>query len=250
MKLLLDLGNSCCKYAVVEKNKIEKYDIQRYGPFGKLYGVRSLCDQYSEVSGIVISSVLSEGMNSEIKEMLSKQSVENIYFLNPAVNSFGVKLCYSDPSTLGVDRLAALIAANEKYSGNSCIVDCGTAVTVDAIDASGAHRGGVIIPGQEIMKKALLANTKIEFIDAKMEFNVLSQTTENAIHTGCISAVVGGIEHVVNKMVSDYDSFDQVLLTGGGAKYLKTYASDSFQAQVSVNDTLVLDGLNVVSQQV
>ena len=198
----------------------------------------------------MISSVLSDGMNAEIKEMLLKEGVENLYFLNPAVNSFGVKLCYSDPSTLGVDRMAALIAANENYAGNSCIVDCGTAVTVDALDVNGVHLGGVIIPGAEAMKKALLANTKIEVNDSDVEFNVLSQTTENAIHTGCISAVVGGIEYVVNKMASDYDGFDQILLTGGGAEHFKTFATDAFQTQVHIVETLVLDGLSAVSQNI
>jgi len=235
---------------VVENNKIENYSTQQYGPFGKLYGVKSLYDKYSDVSEIVISSVLSAGMNTEIKETLLKEGVDNLYFLNPAVNSFGVELSYKDPNTLGVDRVAALIAANEKYAGNSCIIDCGTAVTVDVLDANGVHQGGVIIPGAEMMQKALLANTKIEFNDSEVEYNVLSQSTENAIHTGCVCAVIGGVEHVVNKMVSHYDGFDQIILTGGGAVNFKTHASDSFQTQVHIVENLVLDGLSVVSQNI
>lgn len=254
MKLLLDLGNSRCKYAVVEKNIVKKYGTQNYGPFGKLYGVKSLCDQYSEVagdaSGLVICSVLSEVMNAEIKETLTKDGVKNIYFLTATKNTFGVKLAYSDLSSLGIDRVASLIAANEKYTGDSCIVDCGTAITIDAIDAQGVHQGGVIIPGAEIMKKAVLANTKIEVDNTEVEFNVLSKNTENAIYTGCVSAAIGGIEYVVNKMAADYDGFGQIILTGGGAELVTTYASGAFRSQVQIDDTLVLDGLNVVSQNI
>ena len=182
---MLDLGNSRCKFAVVDNDVVEKYDTQNYGPFGKLYSVKSLCDQYSDASGIIIGSVLSEEMNSQIKETLLKDGAKNIYFLDPVENSFGVSLAYANPSALGVDRVAALIAANEKYSGNTCIIDCGTAVTLDVLDAKGVHQGGVILPGVASMRKALLANTKIEIDDAtEVEFNVLSGTSEGAIHTG------------------------------------------------------------------
>jgi len=247
VKLLLDLGNSRCKFAVVEKGKVEKYDTQNYGPFGKLYSVKSLSDKYTDANGIIIGSVLSEEMNSQIKETLLNDGVKSVYFLDPVENSFGVSLAYANPSALGVDRVAALIAANEKYSGNTCIVDCGTAVTLDVLDAKGVHQGGVILPGVASMRKALLANTKIEIDDAtEVEFNVLSGTSENAIHTGCVSAVVGGIEYVINKMASDYDGFDQVVLTGGDAERIKSYLS----LAVLTDDTLVLDGLNVVSQKI
>jgi type III pantothenate kinase len=249
VKILLDLGNSRCKFAIVENSNVQKYDAQDYGPFGKLYSVKSLCDQYNDASGIIISSVLSEKMNLQIKETLLGDSSKSVYFLAPAENSFGVKLAYTDLSSLGVDRIAALIAANEKYSGNTCIVDCGTAVTIDALDAKGVHQGGVILPGVESMRKALLSNTKIEIdVGAKVEFDVLSKTTESAIHSGCISAVVGGIEYVINKMASGYDSFDQVVLTGGDAERIRTYLSQS--AYAHVHETLVLDGLKVVSQHI
>ena len=96
MKLLLDLGNSRCKFAIVENSKVQKYGVKNYGPFGKLYGVKSLCDQYSDASSIIISSVLSEEMNLQIKETLLSGSSKNVYFLTPAENSFGVKLAYED----------------------------------------------------------------------------------------------------------------------------------------------------------
>jgi len=247
VNLLIDLGNSSCKFAIEKEGKIQKYQSQRYGPFGKLYSVKSLCDQFDHAKSVVISSVLSIEMNAQIRETLVSDGVKNIYFLDPVENSFGIKLAYADPSTLGADRVAAMIGVKEKYTGMSCIVDIGTAVTIDALDANGIHQGGVIFPGVEGMKKALLATTKIES-DQKSEvkFNVLSNTTENAMHSGCMSAWVGGVEYVVNHMTSHYDGFDQVILTGGDAELLKSSLSFS----VCIDDTLVLDGLKVVSQNI
>ena len=80
MKLLLDLGNTRCKYAVLDKGEVGKYGIHDYGPFGKLYGVKSLCDQYKDANGIVISSVLSERTNSLIKETLLKEGAKKNIF--------------------------------------------------------------------------------------------------------------------------------------------------------------------------
>jgi type III pantothenate kinase len=258
VKLLLDLGNSRCKFAIVEKDEVKQYEVQNYGPFGKLYSVKSLSDKYSDADEVVISSVLSEEMNSQIKEALLSGTVKKVFFLAPAENSFSVKLAYANPSSMGADRVAALIGAIEKYSGNCCIVDCGTAITIDALDAKGAHQGGVILPGIKTMQKALLGNTKIEASETEtgpgsrpgsrpeLAFNVLSKTTEDAIHTGCISAVAGGIEHVVNKMASEYDTFDQIVFTGGDAEYIKSF----LDLKAVIDHTLVLDGLKVVSYNI
>ena len=253
MKLLLDLGNSRCKFAIVEGGEVKQYEAESYGPFGKFYSVKSLSNKYSDIDEIVISSVLSEEMNSQINEMLLNDAARKVFFLAPAENSFSVKLAYANPSSMGVDRVAALIGAKEKYSGNSCIVDCGTAVTIDALSAEGVHQGGVILPGAKIMQKALMANTKIATSEAEAkreqadpEFNVLSNTTEGAIHTGSVSAVAGGIEFVVNKMSSDYDVFDQIVFTGGDAKKLKSYLA----LQAVTDDTLVLDGLKMDSENI
>ncbi len=247
MNLLVDLGNSCCKFAVEDEGKIEKYQSEKYGPFGKLYSVKSLCGQFRDAKAIVISSVLSAEMNAQIKDTLRSDDVKNIYFLDPVTNSFGIELVYADPSTLGADRLAALIGAKHKYIGKSCIVDIGTAVTIDALDVHGVHKGGVIFPGILSMEKTLLNSTKIDTAQtAAVEFDVLAKSTENAIHSGCMSALVGGVEYVIKSMSSNCDGFDQVVLTGGDAELLKPYLS----LPVTIDDTLVLDGLTFVSRNI
>lgn len=254
MKLLLDLGNSRCKFAIVDKGEITQYEVENYGPFGKLYSVKALSDKISDIDEVVISSVLSEEMNSQINEALLKGAAKKVFFLTPAENSFSVKLAYANPASMGVDRVAALIGAKEKYSGSCCIVDCGTAVTIDALDEEGIHQGGVILPGAKIMQKALMANTKIAAGDAaeakqaleNSNLNVLSNTTEGAVYAGSVSAVAGGIEFVVNKMSSDYDVFDQIVFAGGDAEKMKFY----LDLQAVIDHTLVLDGLKVVSENI
>ena len=71
----------------------------------------------------------------------------------------GVKHCYAQPETLGADRWAALIAVRGLTKTNACIVDCGTAVTVDALAANGEFRGGAIFPGLQLLRASLLRGT-------------------------------------------------------------------------------------------
>ena len=56
---------------------------------------------------------------------------------------------------MGVDRWVAMIGARSEFRGGLCIVDAGTAVTIDAIDKNGNHLGGQIIPGLALMSNAL-----------------------------------------------------------------------------------------------
>lgn len=251
MKLLLDLGNSRCKYAHMHSDDSIQYGVQSYSPFGKLYAVKSLCDKYKNVEQVIISSVQSKKMNAEIASTLFEKNKKDVYFLNPVENSFGIQLSYDDPSTIGADRVAALIATHDKYAGNSCIIDCGTAVTIDAIDGKGKHLGGVIMPGYVLMNDGLLENTKIKMNQQSENFSLHANSTETAIYTGCISAVVGGIEYVVNKMSSDFDTFSNVILTGGAVEKLNEHFTSSFQSLPILRDeNLILDGLKVVTENI
>lgn len=251
MKLLIDLGNSRCKYALLQKNGSIDYAAQNYGPFGKLYTVKSLCDKYEDAEKVVISSVLSENMNNEIKQTIVDKDKRDVFYLNPGENTFGVKLAYRDSNAIGVDRVAAMISAKANYSGKCCVIDCGTAVTIDSINADGLHHGGVILPGIKIMQTALLSNTKIDAENVEEEFNIFADTTETAIHSGSVSAVVGGIRFVIDQMTSESEKFDQVIITGGGAEYVNDFLAPSVSSlQLHIDENLVLNGLRLVAENI
>ena len=250
MKLLIDLGNTRCKFALMQQDGTMEYDVQDYSSFGKLYSVKTLCDKFSDVEKVIICSVLSEKMNEDIFSRLVDQDGHDVFFISPSENSFGIQLIYEDLSTIGADRVTTLISAHDKYLGKSCIIDCGTAVTVDTVDEKGLHLGGVILPGLISMQNILLSNTKIKAKQINEEYNMHATSTETAIHTGCMSAVVGGIEYVVNKMQSNYGPFQQIVLTGGDVDRLYKHFSHSFLSLPLLRDNnLVLDGLKVIADK-
>jgi len=66
---------------------------------------------------------------------------------------------YSNPAQLGVDRWLAMRAAWRADAQAVCVVDAGTALTIDAVAADGQHLGGLILPGTELMRAALVRET-------------------------------------------------------------------------------------------
>lgn len=244
MRLLLDLGNSRCKFAVVQSGLSDAFGALPYPESNRLEVIEGILRQYDHLDRAVACSVLPQEANDQLKRQFTSSGLSDFYFLDPATESFGITLGYRNPGTLGSDRLAALIAAREQCQGHTCIVDCGTAVTVDALDGDGMHRGGVIFPGFESMQAALRTDTDIDFGEDAGQLVFPANSTQDAIYTGCLSAMAGGIDHAVNSMQTGDRPFDQIILTGGDAERLMPLLG----LEAELKPHWVLEGLKHVSE--
>ncbi len=240
MKALLDLGNSRCKFAILKPGEADTFGAVPYQDGSRLDVIASVLEPY-ELDSIVVCSVLGRQFNEQLQDRFAASS---FYFLNPAERCFGITLAYDDPGTLGVDRLAALIAAKVRYTGSTCIVDCGTAVTVDVLDSGGMHRGGVIFPGLASMRAALEMDTAIDLNREAGSFAIPATSTRDAIYSGCLSAVAGGINQAVDRMQAEGEPFEQIILTGGDAELLMPLLAQPVIHELD----WVLEGLRHVSE--
>ena len=123
----------------------------------------------------------------------------------------GVRNAYADaPGTLGVDRWIGLIAVAGR-SQDVCVVDCGTALTLDLLEADGRHLGGYILPGLAMMVDALLQATRRVRFDRVPPDDGLApgRNTAEAVMHGALAAVVALIEKS--------GTGRHVVLTGGDA---------------------------------
>lgn len=136
-----------------------------------------------------------------------------------------IKLDYLTPETLGADRLAAACGAWVATGGKSAvIIDAGTCITIDYLDAEGIYRGGAILPGLEMKFKALNAYTEKLPLIGKGTAGataVCGRSTEESIRSGVIRATRFEVEGYV-----DYyrrkDGNAEVFLTGGDAEWLSS----------------------------
>ena len=147
----------------------------------------------------------------------------------------GVTNLYRHPGQLGVDRWCALIGARGLSQSAAIVVMAGTATTIDTLDADGNFLGGLILPGGELMRRSLAADTAaLPFAEGcHADY---PRCTDDAIVSGSIEAQVGAIERAWQRL----GNIDKVcLLSGGNAASLATHLGIRWRAV----DNLPMEGL-------
>ena len=198
-------------------------------------------DQTLLLDKIRISSV---GDRSTVKRIALYSSQRDCLFFEAKSEkkTAGVFCGYVDPSTMGVDRWMAVVAAYNRFRLPCVIVDAGSAITLDVVDGSGQHLGGYIMPGLEMAQEALLAGTKnvnIKLLDMKNPVCLLpGQSTQQCVIRGQWLMLKSMVESIVEKTQNEKMT-TQVILTGGNGEQLATIFDDL----VYFEPELVLDGL-------
>lgn len=202
----------------------------------------------------------------ELIELIKKNKPEKIIFgsvggdlnqilgkISPAIRClvanhtlrFPIKNFYRTPETLGIDRLAGVIAAQHLYPNRNCLViDIGTCITYDLIDHQGGYQGGSISPGLFIKFKSLHTFTaKLPFVEAVDSPPFIGKDTRESIQSGVISGTLLEIEGMINKFGIDFPNLNTIIC-GGDAKFFES----KIKAPIFVVPELVLIGLNRILQ--
>lgn len=129
---------------------------------------------------------------------------------------------YGDAKTLGVDRWVTALAAHREH-GAAIVIDCGTAITVDAVDATGTFLGGAIAPGLRAMAAGLAsAAPSLPTFDPSRPVSVPATSSPAAVDAGVVLAFVGAVDRLVADLRSTLNGSVPVLITGGDAElYLR-----------------------------
>lgn len=148
---------------------------------------------------------------------------------------------YATPSTLGKDRLAAIAGAQGLLPGaDVLVIDAGTAITFDFIDASGVYRGGNIAPGLEMRARALNQFTsRLPLVELSLPVELLGNDTRSAINNGVVYGAVFEMDGYIDSLVLKYPKLS-AFLTGGSSFYFDSMLKNRTFAVKN----LVLTGLN------
>jgi type III pantothenate kinase len=162
---------------------------------------------------------------------------------------------YAEPSTLGVDRWLAVIAGHELTGGAACVIDAGTAMTIDVVSAEGLHVGGMILPGVQMMVDSLLRSTSDIADNSRRSRtragaeprrgNVFANNTGQAILNGSLLAVSAAADRAVAEATSTLKAAPRVLLTGGDAERV----ARMMQSKPEIVPDLVLRGLALLARK-
>jgi len=156
----------------------------------------------------------------------------------------GVTINYPRPDTIGPDRLANAVAVRHRIGAPAVVVDFGTAVTFDLVNAKGEYVGGIIAPGLSAMtdylheKTALLPRITIREIKA-----VIGKNTEEAMLVGAVHGYRGLIRGLLTELKRELGAKRlAVVATGGYAKLIAARMPEI----TAVVPLLTLEGLRLV----
>ncbi len=244
MNLLVDLGNSRLKWALAQGRE--------WCSGGFTYGVQIAPDLERDWSGmgrprhIVAASVGSAERVRALTSWVQDRWALPVHLLEPGRSQLGVTNTYDEPARLGADRWAALIATRHRYTGSACVVDCGTAVTLDALGADGIYRGGVILPGIALMRDCLRAGTAgIRSVDGRDD-SCLARNTADAVAAGTVFGLAGAVVRIVEEFRQVLGADMHVVISGGAAAPVIARLDGRLGPVIQEPD-LVLKGLSLIA---
>lgn len=233
LNLIIDIGNSSTKLSVFDKNEMI---VCLHDSNYKIEHLDEICNQYSIEKGILATVI---ELSKEIKEQLSNLKFP-VLILNEETDVPLVNL-YETPKTLGYDRIAAVVGAiEEQPQKDLLVIDAGTAITYEFVDAEGRYHGGNISPGVNMRFKALHHFTgKLPLIEREGRDLPLGKDTSTAIRAGVIRGIEYEILGYIDFWRRKYPEL-LVFLTGGDK-----FSFDSKIKNIIFADRfLVLKGLN------
>jgi len=243
MKLLVDIGNTRLKWAWLEAGRLgEPGAVLHAGglPRQTLAAMRGLGQQAAE---IVVASVAAQPLTAAMATLLEDTFSAPVRMAETEAGAAGVRNGYAEPKQLGVDRWLAILAAFAHFRRAVCVIDAGTALTVDAVGRDGRHLGGLIVPGRELMRSALLRATggissAAQLAPARQNTDHWGRDTESCMRLGSLHALNGLIEGCM-RALSASDGGAALAVTGGDAPALLA----ALQHPAEHRPLLVLEGL-------
>lgn len=247
MMLLVDIGNTRVKWTTWAAG-------QRAPQQAAGYAGWTVADwQDALFKGAAVDRVLAvtvAGAQSRATLLAAARGagVMQVDFVASTAQLAGVRNAYRQPHLLGADRWVAAIGAYHRAGGACCVADIGTAATLDAVDASGQHLGGFIVPGPALMVRSLhvgtsdlAAHTAASAAGAALHF---ADNTRDAIEHGCRIALAALVDRACAELARQGGVMPRLYCTGGAAAEVLPHV---LTAHESVPD-LVLQGLAHIAQ--
>lgn len=236
MHLILDLGNTNHKLAIVDREQILHLEVVKR--VNRRF-LKELLEKFPGVDQGIVSSVvpLPTSALSFLKEVLNGFIVLCVHTPVPVINRYGT------PETLGKDRLASAVAGSslfEKYP--VLVINAGTCITYDLITAYKEYLGGAISPGIYMRFKGLHTFTsKLPLINLQEDVPLIGSDTKGSILSGVIHGVISEISGMIQQYQQVYPSL-QVILSGGDAVFLEKRLKN----RIFAFPNIVIIGLNQI----
>ena len=234
MNLVIDIGNSFIKLAFFNNSEI--VSTKQYSSDKKEF-IYSVFKEYAGIKNGIIS--ITGKSDPDLLNFISKQL--GFFIILDENTSLPIENLYQTKETLGKDRIAAAVGANHLFpETNLLVIDAGTALTYEFINAKAQYLGGCISPGLTMRFKALnIFTDKLPLLAPSEDFNIPATTTTEAIQCGIQSGIIKEIEGTIIEYKEQYSDL-KVVFTGGDILFFEK----KLKSSIFVDSNLVLKGLN------
>ena len=242
--LLLDVGNSRIKWGLLDDGNINKtghISQERIRDSGLQVLTSKLPRQVEQV---FVSNVAGTSFATRLSGVVGMHCDCDVRFARSQKEGWGLRNSYSQPRRMGVDRWVAMVGAWAEVQAACLVIDIGTALTLDAIDDSGKHLGGQIMPGTSIMTNALAGATSdipnVRSLRAGKEasMQMFGRSTAAAVREGVQNAIAGAVDRAFRTLQSAGIEPTAVLTGGDASRILDALATTPLH-----RPHLVLQGL-------
>ncbi len=235
MVLLIDIGNTRTIAAFVIDGQMEEAFLF---PIDDLKELQAVLDDMTRCKLCYISSVreIPEPSLELLKEYM------RVHVISASIG-LPFEMDYATPNTLGPDRIAVVAAATSIFpSQNVLIIDMGSCITYDILDAEGTYHGGAISPGLSMRFRAMHAFTaKLPLVEPTDKTPLIGDSTENSMRSGVLHGIQAELEGIIKRYEALYENL-KVIITGGDNKYF----DKRFKINIFAASNLVLKGLKVI----
>ena len=237
--LTIDIGNSRIKWALWQQGQIVQAGEQAYDRHSPELAFKAWLD-LDRPEAVSVACVAGKSIEQALNDwMQTNWSITPAYLATTCALN-GVTNIYDDPEQYGVDRWAALLGAHEICQQPVCVIDAGTAITIDLMDAQGHHLGGRIMPGLAMMRAALSAGTA-GIADSNGRIVEFASNTADAVSSGTLHMLHAALLEVCESAREQLGNDMQIIITGGTATEIMSLGN---LPEMQYEPNLVLTGLH------
>jgi type III pantothenate kinase len=249
--LAIDVGNTRLKWALYDAPRPDATVLAHGAEF--LENIDHLPERdWAELpkpSQMLGCIVAADAVRRRVEGHLGELWDLSAQWVVPGLFEAGLTNGYDHPSRLGADRWVAMIGAWHRTLASGpprplVVVMVGTAVTVEAVDASGRFLGGFILPGHGIMLRALESGTAGLHVPTG-EVREFPTNTSDALTSGGTYAIAGAVERMVQHVRQHCGAEPACFMTGGAGWKMAPSMSVKFE----LVDSLIFDGLLEIAQR-
>lgn len=248
MNLLLDVGNTNIKAAMLRDDRLEPIGAVEHRTVGLGPALEAGQTIPGTVDRVLVCCVAGPAIRRELETAIRDHFDVAPEFVVATLEACGVTNAYPEAGRLGADRWAGLIGAHARGYEAACVVDAGSALTVDGL-VKGRHLGGLIAPGVGMMRGALFSETgnlrKLSEQPLEGGMAVFATDTHESIIRGTMLAAASLIQRSWKEMTRQIGRVPALVISGGDADRLMPLLDES----VDHRPQLTLEGMARLAQE-